>query len=432
MKKILIISPYFPPVNAADMQRVRMTLPTLVERGWSVEVVTVDENYVDFKTDSLLALTVPENVKIHKVKAFSKKYTMKIGLGSIALRSIWYYKNKVNDLLTKNKFDLIFFSTTQFPICVLGAYWFKKFGIPYVIDMQDPWVSTYYEQKPKKERPKKYWFSSRLNRLLEPIAFSKVGGIMSVSEVYINQLNERYSITKKIPCETITFGAFKEDIKIVKQHFSELSAPVFENTKNTNLVYIGRGGFDMQQAFKVILNSFKKALSENFDYYDDLRFYFIGTSYAPKGKETHTLLPIATEMDLERYVTEIPERIGYYESLKNLKCANGTILLGSDDSAYTASKLYPNILVEKPLLAVLNKFSSAAKILKECNAGKLITLDQSEEESLETFKSYVSDVKSNKIPEVNQEEFSKYTAEQLSMRQIDLFNKVISSSKDRI
>ncbi len=428
LKKVLIISPYFPPVNAADMQRVRMTLPYLAENGWAAEIVTVDEKYVDFKTDPLLLLSIPESIKVHKVKALPKKYTMKIGLGSIAIRSLWFYKKKVNKLLREKKFDLILFSTTQFPVCILGAYWHKKFGIPYIIDMQDPWVSTYYENKPKNEKPKKYWFSHNLNKFLEPIAFSRVGGIMSVSASYIKQLNDRYLPTQNIPSAVITFGAFKKDIEIVEHHLEKLSKGLFKDKKHTNLVYIGRGGFDMELALKILLTAFKKALSEDFDYYKDIRFYFIGTSYAPKGKEVYTLLPLAIAMGLETYVIEIPERIGFYESLNNLMTSSGTILLGSDDAAYTASKLYPNILVRKPLLALLNKLSSASRIFNECNAGKLITFEQSEADSLKTFKSYIYDVKNEKIPQINEKNFDQYSAEQLTKEQINLFNKVINKN----
>ena len=53
-KNLLIISPYFPPVNAADMQRVRMSLPYFADEGWNVEVVMVDENYTDIQIDPLL------------------------------------------------------------------------------------------------------------------------------------------------------------------------------------------------------------------------------------------------------------------------------------------------------------------------------------------------------------------------------------------
>jgi hypothetical protein len=74
----------------------------------------------------------------------------------------------------------------------LGAYWKKKHGIPYVIDMQDPWHSDYYKNKPKAERPKKYWISYRLNKYFEPIAMKNVDGLISVSKAYIDTLKQRY------------------------------------------------------------------------------------------------------------------------------------------------------------------------------------------------------------------------------------------------
>jgi len=87
LKSVLIISPYFPPVNAADMQRVRMSLSYFTENGWDAEVVMVDERYSDMQWDNLLLQSVPSNIKIHKVKALAKKWTSRFGLGSIALRS---------------------------------------------------------------------------------------------------------------------------------------------------------------------------------------------------------------------------------------------------------------------------------------------------------------------------------------------------------
>ncbi|WP_042721348.1 hypothetical protein, partial [Flavobacterium sp. B17] len=89
-KKLLIILPYFPPVNAADMQRVRMSLPYFENFGWQAEVVTVAPPYTDMAQDELLLQSVPTFVKVHTVKALNKSFTSKIGLGSIALRSLWY------------------------------------------------------------------------------------------------------------------------------------------------------------------------------------------------------------------------------------------------------------------------------------------------------------------------------------------------------
>ncbi|WP_246230541.1 glycosyltransferase family protein [Mucilaginibacter humi] len=138
MKRLLIISPYFAPLNTPDMQRIRTSLPYFKQYGWEAEIVTVDVQYCDMQTDDLLLQTIPADIKIHTIKALNKNITSKAGIGAIAFRSYWFYRKKVDELLRARKFDLIYFSTTQFPICVLGAHWKKQFGVPHIIDMQDP------------------------------------------------------------------------------------------------------------------------------------------------------------------------------------------------------------------------------------------------------------------------------------------------------
>ncbi|MBC7913703.1 MAG: hypothetical protein H7Y07_06230, partial [Pyrinomonadaceae bacterium] len=161
VKRVLIISPYFPPSNAADMQRIRMSLPYFKDFGWDAEVVSIDPKHSDKVKDDYLLESIPDDIPVHMVQAFSKKWTSKFGLGSIALRSLWFYRQKVNGLLKQKQYDLIYFSTTQFPVCILGAYWKNRFGIPYVIDLQDPWHSLLrlrsplMRQLPTRRRPKR-------------------------------------------------------------------------------------------------------------------------------------------------------------------------------------------------------------------------------------------------------------------------------------
>ena len=45
--RVLIVSPHFPPVNAPDHQRVRMSLPYLGEFGWEGHVLTVAPEFVE-------------------------------------------------------------------------------------------------------------------------------------------------------------------------------------------------------------------------------------------------------------------------------------------------------------------------------------------------------------------------------------------------
>ena len=421
-KKLLIISPYFPPANAADMQRVRMSLPYFKQFGWDAEVVTVDPKYSEISKDELLMQTAPAGIKVHRVKAFDKKLTSKFGLGSIALRSLWFYRKKVNQLLKGGHFDLIYFSTTQFPVCILGAYWKKRFQIPYVIDMQDPWFSDYYEDKPKERRPAKYWFSYRLNKYLEPKAMRHVDGLISVSENYITDLKERYPVIKDIPAETITFGAFEPDLAIAEKNKS-LFDPIL-NATTRNIVYVGRGGADMHASVSVLFKALKAGLEKTPELFTKLSLYFIGTSYAPTGYGIPTILQLAKQFRVEDNVIEITDRISYYHTLLTLQQADALFIPGSDDPKYTASKIYPYILTGKPLLGIFNPQSSAIKTLKEYGVKHVYDYEANNDNEIGTFLKRVAEgtvVTEN----YNTETIKKYSAENMTMRQCELFDKLI-------
>ena len=273
------------------MQRIRMSLPYFSEFDWDATIVTVDAKYSEIVKDDLLNKSVPKAITIYYIKAFNKKWTSKLGMGGLALRSLWFYRKEVNSILKKEKYDLIYFSTTQFPVCVLGAYWKKRFGIPYVIDMQDPWHSEYYQDKPISQRPAKYWFSYRLHKYLEPIAMKKVNGLISVSDNYVFDLKARYPKLKNIPSSTITFGAFEPDPKIAadnKNGFKSLLQTGF-----INIVYVDRGGMDLHKAIIPVFEALKNGLASHPKLFEKLKFYFIDTSYAPLGKGVPTILPLA-------------------------------------------------------------------------------------------------------------------------------------------
>ncbi|TCC92259.1 hypothetical protein EZ428_11065 [Pedobacter frigiditerrae] len=429
MKHLLIISPYFPPVNAADMHRVRMSLPYLKDYGWEAEIITVDVSFVDFDQDSYLFDNLPKETKIHKLSAFPKRWTSKLGLGSIALRSLWFYKNYVDKLLQKQHFDLIYFSTTQFPLMILGAYWKKKFHIPYVIDMQDPWHSTYYQDKPKKDRPKKYWFSYRLNKYLEPIAMKNVDGLISVSQAYIDTLIERYPRIKKVPNQVITFGAFHKDFEFVKKNFDKFKRAYVKDDQFKHFVYVGRAGVDMKESLVMLFTAFKKGLDLYPIEFGKIRFHFIGTSYASSGTGIETITPIAAAIGLDsKYVNEQTNRISFYDAIYNLITADALVIIGSDDPQYTASKIYPYILAERPLMAFFNAKSSAGEIIRETNAGMVIHLGLEQHEASSLINQFLFNLVAEKIvpPHINWNKFEPYTAKNMTKKQCFLFNEVIS------
>lgn len=402
-----------------------MSLSYFKKFGWEAEVVCVDQKYVALPKDDLLLLSIPADTIIHQVKAFSKNWTSKFGLGSLALRSLWFYHKKVMLLLQAKKYDLIYFSTTEFPVCVLGVFWKKRFKIPFFIDVQDLWHSDYYQNKPKQEQPPKYWFSYRLNKYLEPIAMNGCDGLISVSPDYITTLQQRYPQLKNKPCAVIPFGAFKKDLEIAKQNKFFCGPAVQFDPKKINIVYVGRGGADLQLAVKLLFYAVKEVLVKEAELFGNLHFYFIGTSYAPKELAKPSIYPIAKALGLEKKVAEITGRIGFYNTINTLLAADALFIPGSDDPHYTASKIHPYLLTKKPLLAILNPASAAINIFKDYAVKHVYSYSMVNNENIKDFfKSLVS--LNDKEQRYQPDAIKKYSAQQMALNQCLLFDELVN------
>src|SRR5829696_8891477 len=86
-RRVLIVSPHFPPVNAPDMQRVRMSLPFYAEFGWEPTVLAVAPTSTE-RTEPLLTETFPAGIPVERVRALPADLTRMVGVGNLALRSL--------------------------------------------------------------------------------------------------------------------------------------------------------------------------------------------------------------------------------------------------------------------------------------------------------------------------------------------------------
>ncbi len=429
MKKVLIISPHFPPINAADMHRVRQNLPYFKEFGWQPTILAVTPKYIETSSDLLLLKTIPSYIEVIHVKAFSQKITRKFGVGSLSLRSLYFFYKEGTKLLNKRKFDLIFFSTTAFHVLILGRYWKKRFKIPYIIDMQDPWRNDYYLDKPRNKRPPKFFWAYRLNKYLERYTMKKVDGIIAVSKGYCDILQKRYRNIKVSDCLVLPFGAATSDFDILENE--QINNSIFiQNNHVINIVYVGRGGHDLAFALEIFFSTIKKGLSLNQNLFKKIKIYFVGTSYAQKGKGTETVSPIAKKYGLEKIVTEITDRVPYFEALKILKESDLLFVPGSTDENYTASKIYPYILSKKPLVTIFNYKSSVVELVKSTNSGVVTVFSKAsniEKLSIELYE------KINEIlqripftPNTKWIEFEDYTAKSMTKKQVAFFETILS------
>ena len=68
MKKILIISPHFPPSNLAAVHRSRLFAQHLPSFGWEPVILMVDEKYYEEELDYNLVKLLSPGLRLEKVK----------------------------------------------------------------------------------------------------------------------------------------------------------------------------------------------------------------------------------------------------------------------------------------------------------------------------------------------------------------------------
>jgi hypothetical protein len=347
----------------------------------------------------------------------------------LGLRAFPFLYSAGSRLVASGSFDLVYFSTTVFTSIPLGRMWKRRFGVPFVVDMQDPWVNDYYDQHPEVRKPPKHGLASRLHRALEPWSMPAADGLIAVSGAYLETLAERYPSLKQKPSMVLPFGAASKDFDRLRRapqanrFFDPFDGKI-------HVVYIGRGGQDMWTALGLVFCALKVGLSESPDLFGRLRLHFIGTDYAPAERSRKSIEPLAESMGVAEYVREHTQRVPYFEALQILCDAHMLLLPGSDDPQYTPSKLYPYILARKPLLAVVHEKSGACEILRSTNAGRMVTFGGSEDDAGEVHRTWREILSNLTAPETNWQAFEQFTAREMTRRQCEFFDHVVAGKRN--
>lgn len=374
MRRVLVISPHFPPVSAADMQRVRMLLPFFERNGWQAEVLAVSPAQVSAPMDPWLVAGLPPQVSVHRVAALPRMP----GLGTLGLRALPALARAGDGLLAARRFDLVYFSTTAFEVHILGPRWKRRFGVPFVMDYQDAWVSDYYRDHPDTPVPGgrlKYALTSKLHRWMEPRVLRECSGITSVSPEYPRQLDRRYPALPNLPALVQGFPGASQDFERLPSVLAG-DPPYDPDDGFVHWVYVGRGGRDMAKALRALFMALRDHASD--ELLRSLRLHFIGTSYATAGTGSPTIAPIAAEFGLQHLVDESPDRIDYARALWCLRNADALVVPGSDDPAYTASKIYPYLLAGRPMLAIFHARSTVVDLIETVAGAVCVTFTSDE------------------------------------------------------
>ena len=187
----------------------------------------------------------------------------------------------------------------------------------------------------------------------------------------------------------------------------------------------------MSLAVGALFDAFKRGLNRNPELFARVHFTFIGTSYAAKGKGIKTIEPLAKQMEIESHVTEQTDRLPYFHTLKRLQEADLLFMPGSTDKSYSASKLYPYIMAQKAILAVFSDESNVVNTLRRTCAGEVVTFHT--DDKVGTLGSRLHPLLSALLkklpfqPATDWKEFNAFTAREMTRKQCEFFNAVLST-----
>jgi hypothetical protein len=188
----------------------------------------------------------------------------------------------------------------------------------------------------------------------------------------------------------------------------------------------------MVPVLRAIFAAIALGLESEPDIFSRLRVHFAGTTYAPPGHEQYQVLPIAREVGVEHIVDEHPERLSYLDAIQIQLDSHAMLAVGSELPYYTASKIFPLVLAERPIVAVFHEESTVVRVLRNTEAGEAITFrDLSDlHGKVETIMRALRSVLC--LPpgyrrETNWEAFEAYTAQAMARRLAGTLNRVVGT-----
>lgn len=362
MKKVLIIYPHWPPSNLAGVHRPRLIGNFLPQFDWEPTLLTIKEQYYEEPPDNDLIKTVAPHIKIVKVNAFPviTIFGRRI-IGDIGIRGLLHLYKAAQTIVKNNNIDFIWIPIPSWYVALLGRRLYKQTGVPYGIDYIDPWIS---QLAPHEKKFSRAWWSNQIAHILEPIALKTARLITGVSTAYYQPALDRNFKNRPIEHVSMPYGFDPGDHQI---DIDDVRYP-WDDTPNV-IPFVYAGAFLPQSYLfiQALFSSIRKLRHEG-QLPPNVKFYFLGTGYYSGD----SISDYAKKEKIPDLVVEIRMRFPFLHIQHFLRQAAGILIIGSTEKHYTASKTFQCLLSQRPVWAIFHQESSAAKIMKECQADQYL------------------------------------------------------------
>ncbi len=389
MNKILMISYFAPPINSPASIRVGKFANYLPEFGWKATILTVKElsyykkdpelfpNVLEsdiIRTESidpmrLLKLLKRRNKEQDLAAKLHQKgegLTNKIkGLFPIDDKIGWlpFCIKKAGKIIKQDKFDAIYCTIGGTNSHAIAAYKIsKKYGIPLVIDIRDPWADHIFSTGT--------WYNNILNNYWEKKVYSHATKLICVTEGF-----------KKIIMDKYNFPNSKIDV--ISNGFDDFAEGNYKKTSN-EIIFTFAGNM-----YKDILPDklYDLLLKIDDKYWNDLKLKlrFIG-NYRSKF---HSLLEDFNSRKPGNIAVEVLPFMAKASLNKFLHESDALLIFLPDrDGAekIITTKFYDYLPYKKPIIAFCSKNGELAESIISNKLGFVIDHSDSKEKLLEILE----------------------------------------------
>ncbi|OFW97533.1 MAG: hypothetical protein A3D94_14700 [Alphaproteobacteria bacterium RIFCSPHIGHO2_12_FULL_66_14] len=370
-RRIALVSGHFAPSNLVGAHRARLWSRHLPEFGWEPIVVTGDAQRYEERPDPDLERLVAPGLRVIHASTLSTRPVRLVG--DIGVRAFWGCYRALASLAAKREIDFVLVTIPSNFLAPVGRLIHRRYGVPYGIDYQDPWVNRW----PGIDRPfSRAWGSYRLANWLEPWAVRDAALITAMAPGYVAGMLERNPIVAdRAVLAYMPMGSAPEDFVLVRDLHR---APFLFDPGDGrfHMIYAGAllpAGFVVLEAFLSGLRTLRETAPQ---VAARLRVHFVGTGTSPDDPRGHQVLPRARRAGVEEMVSEHPHRIGYVDTLNHLIRSNAVLVLGSTEAHYTPSKVFQAMLSRRPVFAMLHEKSTAVAMIRRAHAGWVTTLTE--------------------------------------------------------
>lgn len=380
MKKVLVITYYWPPAGGPGVQRWLKFVKYLKDFGIEPVVYTPQNPTYPIIDDSFNN-DVPDDIKVIRQKIFepyrfasffSKKKTKTISRGIISGKRqslieklmlwvrgnffipdarIFWVKPSVKFLcayLEQEKIGTIITTGPPHSLHLIGLKLKKKTGVEWIADFRDPWTTIGYHKKLRLR--KSSWVK---HKILEGEVLNTADKIIVTS---ITTKREFYYITEK-PIKVITNGYDNEPVEKV------------ELSQKFTVSHIGSllSGRNPHVLWEVL----SELVKEEEGFADDFELCLAGIV----GKE---VLKTIYNHNLKEFV-KLAGYVSHEESIKLQRSSQVLLLIEIDSDETTCiipGKLFEYMISERPILAIGPEKWDVNQIISETRTGFVFTYHQ--------------------------------------------------------